>query len=102
MSTSAAEVPKKSRKITISKSAGLKVRTGNYESVEVSEAISMDIEFDSSDELKKKDEALTSLLVSLLKKSADDVMAGTGRWRIVGSQAVELWGDTDKGPRVKE
>jgi hypothetical protein len=90
------------RKINIEKSAGLKIRTGNYETVEVSESIRTDIEFESVDELKKKDEALTSLLVSLLRKTAEDVMGGTSKHRIVGTQAVELWGDTAQGAQAKE
>ena len=90
------------RKISVEKSAGLKIRTGNYETIEVSESVRMDIEFESVDELKKKDEVLTSLLVSLLRKTAEDVMSGTSKHRIVGNQAVELWDDTEQGAKAKE
>jgi len=90
------------KKITIEKSATVKIAVGNFEMVDVSETIRADIEYSSIEELESKDGNLTNLLAKLLKQSAEKVLESMSRKRVVKNIPVELWSDTEAGPMASK
>ncbi len=83
------------RKVTIEKSATLKIATGNFESVDVSMAVKEEIEFETPAELVEKTKKLDNMLIALLKNEAEAALAQMGRCRVMKINGkdtpVELW-----------
>lgn len=79
------------RKATIEKGAVLKINTGGYENVEISQSIEVEVEFADATELRKKSDAVTSELLACLKSDAEQTLKETNRRRVVNGQPAELW-----------
>lgn len=83
------------RKVTVEKTAFLKINTGNFESVDVSMAVKEEIEFETSEDLIEKTKKLDNMLIALLKKEAEASLTQMGRSRIMKINGVEtpveLW-----------
>ena len=79
------------KKIVIQQSATVKVNTGNYENIEVTESIEAEVEYENTDELKKKGAGMASALAMLLKSSTEKMLQETNRKRVVCGKETELW-----------
>lgn len=94
------EVKKKTMSAT--KTISLKINTGNFETVDITQSISGDIEYATKDELMAKNNGMTRCCIELVKDSAEKTLEILGRHRMCNKTCVELWGDTPNGPLAKE
>jgi hypothetical protein len=86
------------RKAVIEKTLGIKISLGNFETLEVRESMTLDVEYLSHDDLERKDSNLTGFVTKMLKQSVEQAMQDIGRRRICKGQSVALWADGDQGP----
>lgn len=80
---------KMARKITLETSASLKINTGNYETVDVSKTLIMEIEFETPDELVEKSRKADNCVAALLRAEADGMLEQLGRKRIMKVNGVD-------------
>lgn len=71
------------RKVTLETSASLKINTGNYETVDVSKTLIMEIEFETPDELVEKSKKADNAVAALLRAEAEGMLEQLGRKRIM-------------------
>jgi len=71
------------RKISLETSASLKINTGNYETVDVSKTVVMEIEFETADELIEKSKKADNMVAALLRAEAEGMLEQLGRKRIM-------------------
>lgn len=67
------------REAVVGTRASMKINAGNYESIEVSKMLEVEIEYETPEELKKKSKALDKCVTSLLQAERDEVLAATGK-----------------------
>lgn len=83
------------RKVTLQSTASLKINTGNYETVDVSKTMSVEIEFEKPDELVEKSKNHDAVLIQMLKAEAESALEQIGRRRVMKiagqDTPVELW-----------
>jgi hypothetical protein len=88
------------RKARIKTGLSMKVNTGNYEVIEVSKEVEVDVEFSTTSELKEKSAGADKMVMALLKDELDAVCEKMGRaryFKINGKDCPvglrEEWGD---------
>ena len=83
------------RKVNLQTTLTLKVNTGNFESFDVSKTISMEVEFETPDELVAKSAKMDNAVAALVKAEAEAMLEQLGRSRIMRinnvETPVELW-----------
>ena len=84
------------RKATIEKIVGVKISLGNFETLEVREGITLDVEYSDHDELEHKDVSLTNFTTKMLKQSVEQVLLDMGRQRSCKGRTAALWANTDQ------
>ena len=89
------------RKVNLETTLTLKVNTGNFESFDVSKTISMEVEFETPDELVAKSAKMDNAVAALVKAEAEAMLEQLGRSRIMRinnvETPVELWKSYVKG-----
>lgn len=80
------------RTATIDSTIAIKINIGNFESLDISKTIKLDIEFDSPETLAKKQAGLDKMLIDAVKSQVETVLSATGRKRMTKDKEVELWG----------
>ena len=77
----AAEAQKKVYKTKLTASASMRFNTGNYEWIDVSKSMDLEIEFSSPEELAKISAKLDGRVIELIKAEIEMIMKETNRTR---------------------
>ena len=89
------EVQKKIHKTRLTASATMRFNTGNYEWLDVSKSMDLEVEFSDPEELARKSAKLDKLVIALIKAEAEAVMKETNRKRCVlingKTTPIDLW-----------
>ena len=77
----ATEVQKKTYKTKLTALASMRFNTGNYEWIDVSKSMDLEVEFSNPEELAKKSAKLDKLVADLIKAEIEMLMRETNRTR---------------------
>lgn len=87
------------RKLKLETSATIKINTGNYETIDVTKTVTMDIEFSKPSEVIEKSKKLDSLVANLAKAEAETILKETGRFMTVsttgGPKKTQSWDNNE-------
>ena len=92
------EAPKPKKKLVLETSANVKINTGNFETIDISKSIRVEIEYDNADEILKKSKAVDALVAKAVKAEGELLLKETGRVRVVKANAAEKEADIWNGP----
>ena len=85
------------RTAQIETSCSIKINTGNFETLDVSKKMVVDIEFGSPEEFINKSKKVDAILINLVQKEAEVALERMGRSRCAKAKGQEfkvgLWED---------
>lgn len=78
------------RTAELQSSISIKINVGNFESIDVTKTVKTEVEYETPDELKKKQTGFDTSVIRAAKTMAEIALTETGRKRISSDKHSEL------------